>query len=61
MEIFFTRIREAIIPTKCTWIMQKIRMKNPFGESMFEKEKTRIKTEVEYTGFEPVIKHQKIQ
>ena len=41
--------------------MQKIRMKNPFGESMFEKEKTRIKTEVEYTGFEPVIKHQKIQ
>ena len=37
-------IREVIIPPKCTWIMQKIRMKNPFGEYMFEKEETRIKT-----------------
>lgn len=41
---FLTGIREVIIPPKCTWIMQKIRMKNPFGEYMFEKEETRIKT-----------------
>lgn len=39
-----TGIREVIIPPKCTWIMQKIHMKNPFGEYMFEKEETRIKT-----------------
>lgn len=41
---FLTGIREVIIPPKCTWIMQKIRMKNPFGEYMFEKEEIRIKT-----------------
>ncbi|MDE6608625.1 MAG: site-specific integrase [Lachnospiraceae bacterium] len=37
-------IRDVIIPPKCIWIMQKIRMKNPFGVYMFEKDESRIKT-----------------
>lgn len=37
-------IREVVIPNKCTWILDKIIMINPFGEYLFEKNEERIRT-----------------
>lgn len=37
-------IREVVIPSKCAWILRKIRLKNPFGEFVFEKDWKRVKT-----------------
>ena len=37
-------IREVVVSPRCMWIMQKIRMKNPFGEYIFEQGGNRLKT-----------------
>ena len=37
-------VREVVIPPKCMWVIQKIRLRNPFDEYMFEKNGDRIKT-----------------
>lgn len=37
-------IRDVVIPPGCLWVVKKIRLENPFGEYMFEKDGERVKT-----------------
>ena len=50
-------IRDVFIPDNCLWILQKLRIANPFGEFVFENNGSRIRTYVFRNRLDTVCKH----
>lgn len=50
-------IRDVFVPENCSWILQKVRVMNPFGEYVFENNGNRIRTYVFRNRLNTVCKH----